>query len=338
MARGPTLRQIAKKLGVNVSTVSRALGGDPGVGRRRAEEIRALAASLGYRPQPVRRKRSGAIGLLVATDTPGRPDDYFQQRVIVLVADESSKRGLHLHVEFVPRDERPKALPAIVDENRVDGVLLSGHPHASLCSRIKKLGLPAGVIHDSASRTGLDCVTVSVEDAMRTAVSRLVAFGCRTLAYVASDVRYPTVAARVEAFRSAAKSSSLGARACRVMDGFGTGLGGGRDVVARLVEKDRLSHALLFQNDVMAIGAMYELARRGTEVPREISILGYDDIVMAKEIAPALSSFDQGEREAVAAALDLLRERVDDGGGPARERAIAARLVWRDSCGPREGG
>ena len=89
--RKVTLRDLAQQMEVNVSTVSRTLGGDPGVGQEKASAIRRMASELGYEPRPLRRKRTRAVGLIIASDRPEDPDDPFQHRVIYEVERAAAK-------------------------------------------------------------------------------------------------------------------------------------------------------------------------------------------------------------------------------------------------------
>jgi len=333
MAEQPvSLRQMAQQMNVAVSTVSRALAGDRGVGAKRAGEIRRLARSLGYRPRPLRRKRADAIALLIATPKPGVADDIFQQMVISQVERCASAQGRHVHVEFTSREESAAA-PAVLAENRVDGVVLTGHPSADLCWRLRDSETPVVVIEDHVERTGCSSVMTDFGPGVAEAIGRLGDLGHERIGLVISRREYPSIARRYHAYVETLRAIGIAADPEWVIENVEPTVAGGRTAVQLYLERRDPPTAILFGNDWMALGGLNELLRRGYHVPRDISLVGHDNISICEELSPALTSVDGRVAELVGEAMELLEQQIAGESGEPVQRNVEGYLVWRESCG-----
>jgi LacI family transcriptional regulator len=333
-AREVSLRTMARRMNVAVSTVSRALAGDPRISAARVREARVLAERLGYRPKPLRRRRAGAIGLVIASERGGVGDDLHQQLVTLHVERAASPLKNHVHVEFIPRGGRA-TWPAVLSENRVDGVLLSGHPSVELCRRTVDCGIPAVTVNDLTLRTGTAAVITDFGPATAELLLRLIDLGHRRIGFVVSRREYPSVERRFLAYQETMRARALTIEPGMIVEGVEAGVAGGREAVRQYLERGPLPTAIIFTNDWMALGGLNELTRRGLHVPEDVSIAGYDDISVAREFAPALTTAD-GKVEVLAArAVELLQSQIEDGDngadGPAQE-TLQAELLWRESC------
>ena len=333
-----TLRQLAKKVGVSVGTVSRALAGENGVSSRRARKIQDLAVQMGYRPQPLRRRRAGAIAVLVGTAQPGCPDEDWSQRLIVLATQAATEASWHVHLEFVPRNNIDGNrsicdLPAVVQENRVDGVLLAGHPHRSIVNEMRQRGIPMAMIGGNADETGCFCVNPDRRQAVSVAIHRLYDLGHRRFGVVLSDRRYPSTEMFHRVCREALAEHGLELPPEAVLDRLQPNLGGGVIAARRyLAGEGPMPTAMLFTNDWMALGAMTTLLEAGYRVPRDVSILGQDNLPWCNQLEPGLCSIDNREEQMVREALTWLRRSIADQELPPRDVTVHSELVWRASC------
>ncbi|HAU37494.1 MAG TPA: hypothetical protein DCX07_07210, partial [Phycisphaerales bacterium] len=333
-----TLRQIARKVGVSVGTVSRALAGENGVSDRRAHAIQDLAKQMGYRPQPLRRQRAGAIAVLVGTSESGHPDEDWSQRLIVLATRASAELSWHVHLEFVSRNDdsrRAVAVPTVVRENRVDGVLLAGDPHSSIIEYLHRHEIPMAMVGGRAEKTGCVCVNPDREQAVRTAIHRLFELGHRCFGVVLSDRRYPSTEAFYQNCRQSLADHGIELSPRQVLENLQPNLGGGVIAARRyLAAGEPLPTAMLFTNDWMALGAMMTLLEAGFRVPRDVSIIGQDNLPWCNQMEPALCSMDNREERMVREALVWLRRRIEGSPCEPHDVTVHSELVWRGSCGP----
>jgi len=327
-----TLRELARRAGVDVSTVSRALNGSPLVKEGRAKDIRELAESLGYRPKPIRTKRTGAIGLIISSAVQGRLDDDFQQRVAGAVQRRLGLKGFHVNMEGVERG--PAAvLPELVRQNRVDGVILSGHPNADLVARIRETGLPVVALADSGERLGVPCVTSNSCKAVTQAVTTLAAKGHVRFATLDSDLNYVSIKLRRQAFLDALSALGIANDEKLNVAGLSPNIAGGREGVRELRRRGAAPTAIICGNDWMALGAMAELQRQGVVIPEEMVVLGHDDMPFCEDLEPKLSSVSFDLETLVSKAVENLIRQLAGERMPPVDLVVESQVVWRESVG-----
>jgi LacI family transcriptional regulator len=327
------LRDIARLASVDISTASRALNHDPRVNPERADQIRKLAERIGYRPRPLRSKLARSVGVIVSA-AEGQPVNNFLERIAWLAQKSLADRRLHVNLECIQRRYSGQ-LPAIVQQNRVDGVILGGHPPAELVAEIRNLGMPAVAINDTVERLGISCVRSNPEPAMRQAILHLAARGHQAFALLATSFEFPTIQARRDSYEAALREIGIEPQPHWLVDGLVGEIAGGREGVRRMRSRGQLPTALLCENDWMALGAMQELKDQNLHIPQDVSIVGHDDLWICQQLEPQLTSIHRAEDELVSKAIDLLMEQIDGASSPApREVLVDGEMVWRQSAGP----
>lgn len=329
------LRELAREMNVAVSTVSRALAGQPGVSSKRARQVRELALRMGYKPKPLRRKQTDAIALIIATDKPGGTEEFYHQTIILQAEKVVNRSNKHMHVEFVPRNNyQEKDWPSVVAENRVDGVLLAGHPSPNLCRQIRHEQIPVVAINDTVHRTGCDSVLGSSLMAMSEGIEKLLALGHKRIGLAVTQKEYPAVATRCQAYFMTLHEHGLEPNPAWILYGLEPNLRGGRNAVLQFLDRGSLPTAIVFNNDWMALGAMQALTEQGLRVPKDISLMGHDNVSICEEMLPTLTTVDQRVDIMAATAVELLEAQIktQEPSEPL-QKEVNASLVWRESCG-----
>lgn len=330
------LRDLARLASVDVSTVSRALKHDPRVSDARGKMIRELARREGYRPKPLRSKRTQAVGVLIGSDRPDRiggVGEHFLERIAWIAQQVLSERRMHVNLECFLRDAGAK-LPAVVQENRVDGVLIAGHPPVEMVRRIREHGIPVVAINDTAARLDVPCVRSDPRKAIHDAILRLAAWGHQRFGLLMNDLEYPTSKARVEAYEAALASIDIATDSDTIVSDLPGEISGGREGVRELAKRGDLPTALLCCNDWVALGALMELQSHGIAVPGRVSLIGHDDVSFCTALEPTLTSISRSEHAMVSKGVDLLLGQIEDGGAAAEDHLVKGGVVWRASTGP----
>lgn len=326
------LRDLAELASVDISTVSRALNHDPRVSEERASQIRRLAAEVGYRPRPMRSKMARSVGLLVHSKERQQVQEGYQSRIAWHVQRRLTELQLHMNLACVGGAPN-ESVPAIVQQNRVDGVILVGHPPRELVARISELGMPAVAINDSVERLGISCVRSNPEPAIHQAILNLAARGHVHFGLLLTSSEYPTSKARHHSYIATLKELSIEPREDWVVTGLHSEISGGRKGIQTLMERGSLPTALLCENDWMALGALHELQNVGLRVPHDVSLVGHDDLWICEQLNPALTSIRRSEALIVAKAIDLLLDQIDGNGHEPKELFVEGEMVWRQSAG-----
>lgn len=328
------MRDIARLASVDISTASRALNHDPRVNPERADQIRKLAESVGYRPRPLRSKLARSIGVLVVAEHERENIvNNFVERIAWLAQRALADRRLHINLERVSR-AYSGVLPAVVQQNRVDGVLLGGHPSKQLVDDIRALGMPAVAINDSVERLGISCVRSNPEPAMRQAILHLAARGHESFALLATSLEFPTIQARHRSYVHSLRELGIEPENDWLVQGLAGEIAGGREGIRQLRTRGALPTAVLCENDWMALGAMQELQHMGLSIPQDVSVVGHDDLWICEQLEPKLTSIHRAEDELVSKAIDLVTEQIENGATTPRELLVDGEMVWRQSAGP----
>ncbi len=332
----PTIYDVANRAGVSKSLVSLVLQGSPRVGEASRRAVEEAIAELGYRPSraaaDLAAHRTRTVGVLI--------DDYTNLWFVDLV------RGLHAAlgpagyrlavVDVATADQAEDPVESML-AMRVDGLILGMDPPHSLLARDD--GLPPIVVAGTRETRDARFDAVANDDAegARLAARHLVELGHRTLGQVcagggAGAVRRAAFAA--EAVRLGATVADIGGRGPATDEA-------GFDGAARLFAEHPDVTGIFAANDVMAVGVLGAARQRGREVPRELSVVGYDDTSLAAARLIGLTtvddrSFDVGDRAGA-----LLRARMASDAGVPREvsgsresSVLAPRLVVRSTTAP----
>lgn len=327
--RKVTLQDLASRLGVARSTVSRALRSDPQIGAATQAKVRQLACDLNYRPnaaaQALIRRQAGAVGLLL----PRSPEfvfanPYFNE-LLAGVAAVAEAAGYALLVSATPHPNYERWLR----EGRVDGLMVLGgsirSEDAPLINHLVEAGYPLLLIH--AASVALRAITVGSDEqaGIYQALAHLAALGHRRVAFFTGPRETLYAARREQAYWQGVEA--LGLERDPALRRFGKDtIASGRELLAQALP----ATAVLTNNDLMAFGVLAELQERGQRVPENLSVIGFDDIMPAALLG--LTTVRQPVQELGAKAMEtlirLMRREA------ATSLVLDTSLVVRRSTGP----
>jgi LacI family transcriptional regulator len=329
-----TLRDVARAAGVHPGTVSRALNPatEALVNEDTVRRVRAAAARLGYRPNPMARglktNRSYTVGVLV----PDIQNPLFPP-IIRGIDDRLAAAGytpLIANTENDPQRERQdfEALrarqvdgfitaTARLDHELLDAVAASGAPLVLVNRRVEDGGLPSAVADD--------------REGARQAVAHLVALGHRRIAHLAGPQEISTGRGRLEGFEAAMAHAGLEVDPALVRFARAFTEPEGARVCEELLAGDVGFTAVVAGNDLLALGCYDVLERRGLRCPHDLSVVGFNDMPFADRFHPPLTTVHIPHYELGAAAADLLLERLADPATSPRDVELQTRLVVRGS-------
>jgi DNA-binding LacI/PurR family transcriptional regulator len=323
----PTVHDVARHAGVSIATVSRVFSRPEVVAPETLDRVRSVAAELGYAPNSAARSlvrgRTGHLGLLVhdlanpfyATIAKGAQAQARRSGLEVLTADYGDR----------PADELDLARDLA---RRVDGLLLySSRPARELADVVAELG--TAVLIDSRV-DGAACVVMSTADGIAQAVEHLAALGHCGLTYV--DGAPTGMFSSRDRRRNVAAACADRGLALDVVGPFSPTFESGVRAADLVVA--RRSTAVVAFSDQMALGLIRRLTERGLRVGADVSVVGVDDIWIAAQITPALTTIRMPCAEAGATAARLLVDRVEGGPGEPPTVVLPTELIVRASTGP----
>ena len=337
-----TIRDVARSASVSVASASRALNGHANVTPATRARVIAAAESLDYVPhlgaRSLSTRRSNTIGVVL----PDLFGEFFSE-IIRGIDYAAHRRGLQLLLSNMHGSAHETAAALRAMRGRVDGLLvMSPQLDADFLAHNLPRGLPAVVMNGRIDGASHALIAIDNHSGAHAAVAHLVAQGCRRIAHLAGPRGNADAEERARGFR-AAVAEMLGDGDPIVLAGDFSeeaGIAAGVDLVGRGVD------GVFSANDIMAIGCMTALAEAGIAVPREIAVIGFDDVPIARYVTPALSTMRVHIAKLGERALDRLVATIDaveptEVGAELLEpelvvRASSARQIARSTTGPIE--
>jgi DNA-binding LacI/PurR family transcriptional regulator len=333
----PTIADIARRAGVSKGAVSYAINGQPGVSDATRARILAIAEEIGFNPNSAARALSGsnanAIGLALCRPARILGIEPFYMELISGVQAELSARSYALTLQVVSDTQSEIAVyRRWWGERRVDGVLVCDlRVDDSRVPILEQLQLPAVVIGGPTGTGALPHAWSDDAAALVETVEYLHALGHRRIARVAGLPDLLHTAIRTEAFTSVCGRLGLG-RAVTVPCDY-TGEESAR-ATRRLLSTAARPSALIYDNDVMAVAGLAVAQEMGLAVPRDLSIVAWDDSPLCQLVHPPLTALTRDiPAYGAHAARQLLAALA--GAPPALDlQTDTAHLTPRGSTGP----
>ncbi|MBD5785410.1 LacI family DNA-binding transcriptional regulator [Cellulosimicrobium terreum] len=324
----PTIYDVAKAAGVATSTVSRAFSRPGRVNAETAEHIRRIATELGYRTNPLARGlptgRTALLAIVVADVT-----NPFFFEIIRGAEKTATDAGYTLLVADAQESDEAERQALDRTLPLVEGVILATSRLSDSSIRVVAKQRPTVVMN----RVMTDVPSVLTDNAqgMRSAVEHLAGLGHTSLTYLAGPEASWADGMRWRAFRESTRDLGLKARR---LGPFAPTLAGGLSA-AKLLAKHSATAAVAY-NDLVAIGAMRGLVRLGVEVPRDMSVVGFDNIFGSDFCSPPLTTVAAPLRHFGAFALQRLLGLVrSSSSGSQAPALLPAKLVERGSTARR---
>ena len=331
-----TIRDVARQAKVSVATVSRVLNASAPVREGTRTRVIEVARDLQFSPngaaRTLKRRQASALGVIL-------PDLYgeFFSELLRGIDNEAQRAGHALLVSSSHHDAHGVSVAVRAMRGRADGLLVMA-PEVSSRSLATALpeGLPAVILNAPPTSDAIAAVTVDNIGGTRAVVHYLAALGHREVAFICGPPRNADAVARLRGYRAAMRATGLTVRDELVVHGDFTEDGGWRAARELLTMRRPSPTALFAANDAMAVGALLALHEAGVDIPRDMSVVGFDDIPIARYVTPSLTTvrvaIDVLGARAAALLVRALSEPMQR--GDAHREIIPAELIVRHSCGP----
>lgn len=324
------LADLAQRTGVSISTVSRALAGNPAISLATRERIAALADAHGFRPNQMARNlrlgRSRAVGVVLPLghETGQHLTDPFFIALIGHLADALTERGHDLLLtRVIPSDAG--WLDRLVDSGRIDGAIVIGQSNQSaVLERVGARYLPLvvwGARNDAYCTMGSDN---AAGGAM--AARHLIARGRQRIAFLGHP-GVPEIGERWRGCREAC--AEMGVAAPELVPVHLTAAEA-HDMLSVWLARGDAPDGLVAASDVVAMSALAAVVEAGLRVPADVAIVGFDDVTMAAHTTPPLTTVRQDVARGAALMVEHLFRRLD--GEATGSVTLVPELVVRGSA------
>lgn len=338
-----TLQDVAKLAGVSIGTASQALNSSPKVTEETRSRVFDAARTLGYvfkerREHAARQALEiSVIGVLSKHDV-GEPalTNPFYSHIISGIETECRKQGIGLMVSSIEVDpaNRPVEWPAMLGNQLVNGMIFLGTQIEDAAYTAKqKLNLPTVLVDSYAPNLPFDSILTDNAQGIELALNHLLALGHRHIALLGSQENCPpSIAERRKTYIEIMQQHGL-FNEQYVANSKLSRVEVYQQTLTLLKARPEVT-ALLACNDDSAAGAMAAVQEMGLRVPQDISVVGFDNIALAGELSPTLTTIHVHKNWMGILGVRFLLERAAHPEKPKTSTLVSTQLVIRESTAP----
>jgi LacI family transcriptional regulator len=336
-----SIHDVAKRLNLSITTVSRALDGYDDVSEETRQRVIQMAREMGYVPsraaRQLRRQQAEAIGYILPTTTPRFTDPYFSQFIAGL-GDEIAGSNYDLVISTAPPgDAAEEALYRNwVQGRRVDGVVLARiRQHDWRVRFLADNGLPFVATAHNLDPVQFPYIELDGRSGTAAIVQHLVDGGHRAIAFIGADAELVVQSERYAGYQLGLESAGIDYRSDLVTAGDMTRRGG-YQAVQSLLDLAKPPTAVVCVNDLTAEGVMRAASERGLKVGRDLAVTGFDGIDDPESVEPALTTCGPTVYEIARRLMAMLQLLVT--GKPLKEpyQLLQPELMIRESSSGKE--
>ena len=337
-----TINDVAEVAGVSMKTVSRVVNQEPNVRQSTRERVERAIAQLRYRPNQSARnlasQRAHLIGLIY--DDPSAyeiPSAGFVIRMQqgTLRACRRADYELLIHPCNYRKRGLDEEIQQLIEQTRPTGIVLAAplSNMPKIVRSIESTGTPFVRLSPGVSNGDHGSISTNDREVSAEMTRYLASLGHTSIAFVTGHPSHKAVANRYAGYQDGLRQSGLELSKHLVAEGDNSFESGESCAEGLLNRRDRPT-AIFAANDDMAAAAIRVATRLGIKVPDQLSIAGFDDIALAQQVYPRLTTIRQPLSHMAELAATLLIENRNDSGTTPAERIVPATLQIRESTGP----
>lgn len=322
---------VARIAGVSAATVSRALSGHSSIPEATRDRVAEIAKQLGYRVNHsaanLRKGHTNTIGVVITIGDAQPISDPFILSLIGHIADVLNAQGKNLLLTRVRINHRA-ALESLVNSGQVSGLLVIGQAtHHATLNALEAAGIPLVVWGARLPETTYSIVGGDNLSGGYLATRHLIDVGAKRVLYL-GDSKFPEGKLRYAGYLKALKHAGIkpNKELCRYCPLSAKEI---QTAINSVLDEGISFDAVFVSSDVGAMSAMTALAARNIRVPKQVRLVGYDNIAMSAFVPPPLTTINQPVDLAALALVDLLNEKL--AGGVSRSVLLPATLIERQS-------
>jgi len=310
-----TIKDIAKELGISVSTVSRALKDYPGISDETKRKVKEVAEKMNYRPNAIalslRKSRSFTIGVIIPEVV-----HFFFSTVISGIEEVANSRGYNVILsQSNEKIEREKSSINTMLSNQIDGFMISFSKETEDFDHFSKLldqNYPI-VFFDRVPNIP-NAINVMVDDYQGAydATTHLIGQGYDQIIHLAGPKNLRICLERERGYREALKDNDIPINEAFVVECFlGTPEESKKIIQELLKNSAQIPNAIFANNDIVAVGAMMACKEAGLKIPEEIGIVGFSNWQICSMLEPTLTSVSQPGFQIGTKATEILLDMIE---------------------------
>ncbi|HZW02704.1 MAG TPA: LacI family DNA-binding transcriptional regulator [Anaerolineaceae bacterium] len=330
------LEDIARQAGVSRSTVSRVINEHPNVREDVRKRVLDVIQVTGYHPNVAARtlasQRTWMIGLVLPRSVSSFFADPYYPRLTQGIAHACNQYNYTLALFLLgSKEDEEKVFPRLMRKSMVDGVLFqSAHDGDHLVDRLVESGMPVVMAGRPLTTNAVSYIDVDNVNAAYNATSHLIRLGRKRIAHIAGPTNSAVGIDRQRGYLQALTERDWPVDPRLMADGDFTEAGGYYAMQKLLPAKP---DAVFAASDLMALGAMRAVGEAGLRIPEDVAMVGFDDLPIAVQPKPQLTTVRQPVYQFGYNAVELLIDRIETDNPSPRRVIMDTELIVRESCG-----
>lgn len=331
------IKEVARLAKVSTATVSRTINGSNKVTAKTAERVRRAVETLKFYPNTNARAlgsgRSNLYGLIISDIT-----NPFFPELVKSFEDVAVQYGLEVLIANTNYDKhRMEQCVTRMLQRKVDGVaVMTSEMEERLIDELSSRKIPLVFMDTGTPQRGISNISIDYRAGIDAAVGHLHSLGHRSIGFISGPMDLASARTRRKAFIASMKRKGLTPDKDLIEEGNHR-IDGGHEAMARLLHRKTRPTAVVTSNDMSAIGAMGAIFECGLKVPRDVSVVGFDDIAISAFIQPALTTVRLSRTEIAKLAFRALHGVPNAGSVNGADYPVVPSLVERSSTGPAPG-
>lgn len=338
-----TSQELAKLCGVSKTTVSRVINNDPKVKEETRQVVLEAMKKYNYVPSTSARRLAGIdsriIGVFIMdinlSDSKTRvsKSSYFSN-LTNLIIDKANNHGFQVLVSIITKEQQMEEVKNLfISRTIFSGIVIGGFNQSEEIDSIRKLNFPIIVIDKACGENEVDSHSLFLNIDNFTgaykATKHLIEQGHKNIGHIAGDMRKFSALERLKGYKAALKDAGIPYRDELVYKGDFQEVGG-YNQVEKLIRNSSVT-AIFAANDGMAIGAIKKMIDMGYHVPKDYSIVGFDNIDMGNYITPTLSTVHCQFEEFARISISALEYFIEHKHFEKQEVKVKPELIIRES-------
>ncbi len=334
-----TIKDVAQRAGVSIATVSFVLNNTPErtISDKVRKRVFAAAKELNYSPRAsavgLAGRRTHNVAIVFYTDV-ATVSNAFHAFVVQGAIKETIARDYNLLFAFVGDYQSQQDLPKVVREKNAEGVMFLHLVSPKMVSDLEGRGIKVVLIDPEPQIPGIDTIQFDARRGGAMAVEHLLLLGHKHIAALVGSLQRPSVAERGAGFEAAFKQYGVPYdRRKQYFVAAELSYGASYEKTKEVLRAHKTITALFCANDEMAAGALRAARELGRRVPQDLSVVGFDDVVMASHTDPPLTTISVKKEELGRVGMNRLISLIEGSESEPKNLLLSVELIQRESSG-----
>lgn len=332
----PTIKDVALQANVSTATVSLVLHDNKRISTTTKNKVLKAVKALNYHPsrsaQDLVRKRTGNIGFILTDDRFLRTEPFYT-RIFLGTEFAAGDHDYYVLLKTIKKDfQRGDTLPRFILERSVDGIIIAGKVPQIFIDKILPYNLPIVFIDYQTPNHSLPAVIIDNIQGGVEATNHLINQGHKSIAFIGGDISHPSINDRLLGFRKAHEKAALHIdEGLIITKAENTDRQGGYNSAKILFKKNKKITAIYACNDAMAIGVMQFAKDNKISIPKDISLIGFDDVEVDLLLDPPLTTIRVPKIDLGIEAVHLLINDIKTKIQSSKKILVPIELIVRES-------